>query len=1235
DLEAGSDVFFDILTFYAGEDNTAPILARISGTDFGTPFPIQASSECVTLEFVSDATTTRSGFEINWECSNDCPPTSLDQITAIGNLPFSGSFSSCDVPASFAETACGTDIFLNGPEKVFSYTSPNDICASVTISNAEEDAGIVILNAPPNDPNARCIAENNGGFVKSVEFLANTTYYVVIAQPFNCVSFDIDVQETECINPPTLLNALCNPLNGCDQGVPGVLTFEDGSEDFDLRFIGIPIFFPSNSGCWLSAGIEPDYTWFTIEAQADGKFGFILSNPDTPSDIDFNVWGPFTSEEACNDKDAILEFISRNQPIRSSWAPDSQPTGLVDVHPIFNTPVEDEFDCSGILPIITPGEGGDNFVRTIDAQEGEVYIVLVNDFGDEIPDNRILVDWSPSDPEVLRRIPLEIDAEDQEICRGESTQLNLSESIEDIRWSPSESLSCETCFDPIATPDQTTTYLAIVEGFCLIDTVELTVKVFDLNPLEDITICLGEDFQVDAGSEFGEATYEWIAPAQVMLSCTDCPNPIITSDQPGTYTITVNLDEPSCPKTESFELTVLQQIAPSFDIIDDQSICEDEIPISIGATTNSDRFEYNWSSVPAGFSSNDPNPSVSPTETTTYFVDVSCGACPIVSSDSVTIEVFKNPVVEFLAAPTEAICQGDEIFLTESEPEEGVTYEWNGPADSFSDDMDLNTRIFPQQTGTYRFSASRGACETNESFDLIVTPIGINILSSINDIVQADLDTARLCLGEEIIFNADPNDTRPAGVTVNWTPKNSSLSDTIGMMVTAQPSVFTDYIATVENAECIRMDTVTVIVDSLPLSALPIVPQDTMICEGNFVILTSETYEPFLYPDIDFMWTPANGQQTPDSLYNMVANPDTTTTYLRETTNGACLSLDSVTVIVNPLPEVEIRPQNPALCAGESVQLETIILNEDEVTVESYMWEPMEGLSCADCPNPVASTGGNFTVTVMSDKMCPGSASVTVSIIDDSSLTLSPDLSICPGESVTLNNSTVPGATYTWESTDPNFTDINNSMPVVTPMMSATYSVTVTNENCPPVSGEVTITVFDNQPTELSIEPSQSGTICAGDEITLTAVSDGTGLFTWSGTNIVSTNENSATINPTSSTQYSVRLESECAVLDKSIDIDVKSSPEVALIEDQEFCLNESSILLASGIEIDSDADYMWESFALNVDVDSPADVRAVFDESGMFTFRLTASLDDCEANSDEVTINVIGPESSLNLITT
>ncbi|MEN0050333.1 MAG: CUB domain-containing protein, partial [Bacteroidota bacterium] len=423
DLEAGSDVFFDILTFYAGEDNTAPILARISGTDFGTPFPIQASSECVTLEFVSDATTTRSGFEINWECSNDCPPTSLDQITEIGNLPFSGSFSSCDVPASFAETACGTDIFLNGPEKVFSYTSPNDICASVTISNAEEDAGIVILNAPPNDPNARCIAENNGGFVKSVEFLANTTYYVVVAQPFNCVSFDIDVQETECINPPTLLNALCNPLNGCDQGVPGVLTFEDGSEDFDLRFIGIPIFFPSNSGCWLSAGIEPDYTWFTIEAQADGKFGFILSNPDTPSDIDFNVWGPFTSEEACNDKDAILEFISRNQPIRSSWAPDSQPTGLVDVHPILNTPVEDEFDCSGILPIITPGEGGDNFVRTIDAQEGEVYIVLVNDFGDEIPDNRILVDWSPSDPEVLRRIPLEIDAEDQEICRGESTQL--------------------------------------------------------------------------------------------------------------------------------------------------------------------------------------------------------------------------------------------------------------------------------------------------------------------------------------------------------------------------------------------------------------------------------------------------------------------------------------------------------------------------------------------------------------------------------------------------------------------------------------------------------------------------------------------------------------------------------------------------------------------------------------------------------------------------------------------
>ncbi|MEM8525993.1 MAG: gliding motility-associated C-terminal domain-containing protein [Bacteroidota bacterium] len=1142
DIEKG----FDVLSIYEGNSNQAPLLARLSDANFGTPFNIQAESECVTLEFISDGNTRRSGFEIEWECSNTCAPTSLDQITEISTLPFSGSFSSCDVPATFASTACGTDAFLNGPEKIFTFTPPSTFCAKIEISETEDDAGIIILDGLPDDPDALCIAESGLGFIKSVELTEGTTYYIVVAQPNGCVNFDINIEETECLNPPTLLNSLCNPLNGCDEGTPGVLTFEDGFQDFEFRFIGIPIFRPSNSGCWLGAGLEPDYVWFTVEAQADGKFGFILQSADNPTDIDFNVWGPFSQEDVCSNKNRVIRIIENSNPIRSSFSDLNTPTGLADFNPITEELVEDEFDCGNI--IFNQGAGGDGLVRTIDVREGEVYLVLVNDFGNQIENNRILVDWSPSDPEVLQRLPITVESEDEEICRGESVQLSLTEGIENITWSPAGSLSCSNCPNPVATPEKTTTYKATVEGFCTIDEVEITVSVVGLNELEDVTICAGEEFQVNAGTELESATYRWTAPRNVSLSCTDCPNPVMTASARGNYNIRVDLISEECSTTERFRLSVLSQAAPDFDVIDDVQICEDEVPLNLGADTNSDEFQYNWSSVPAGFTSNEPNPSVSPTETTTYFVDVSSPSCPLTSMDSVTVEVFKKPLVEFLDAPTEAICQGDEIFLTESESEEDVIYRWVGPSGSFSNDTLLNTRIFPQQTGTYRFTATRGACEINETFDLTVTPIGINVLSTIGDAVREDLDTARLCLGDEIIFNADPSSTRPNGVTIDWSPKDGSLSDTVGMMVTAQPTTFTDYIATVENMGCIVMDTVTVIVDSLPLDALPIMPQDTMICEGNYVLMTSSTYEPFLYPDIDFMWTPATGQQTPDSLYNMVVTPDTTTTYFRETTNGACSALDSTTIVVNPLPEVEIRPQNPAICSGESVNLEVVLLNPEEVTIESYMWEPMEGLSCMDCENPTAFMPGGYTVMVMSDKMCPGSASVNIAAIESPIIQIANDQTICEGESIQLNLGASADATYTWESNDASFEDTDNPTPTVTPPVGTfTYTVIAENDQCPPEMASVTIMVVSAEAAALDLDASvEAG--CLGDEVTVTAnVSGSGGTFEWENTgerdeNVTTSSINVVLVDSSNIVAVTFTDANECFEVSREIEISASSS---------------------------------------------------------------------------------------------
>lgn len=1171
DLEFG----FDILTFFAGEDTDAPIIARITGADLGTPFPIQASSECVTLQFVSDFVTRRPGFELNWRCNTaGCSPTSLDEVTNVPSLPFSGGFSSCGVPASFGETACGADVFLNGPEKVFSFTSPGDLCATIAITNAAENTGILVLDGLPTDPNANCIAESTNGFIRNANFQTPGTYYIVVAQPLGCTDFNISIEASDCTLSGSLLDALCNPLNGCaevDGDLPSLFVFQDGFRDIELQEF-------RNSGCWQNEGLEADFFWFTVEAQADGKFGFIIESDDVPSDIDFNVWGPFTSEQACADKSAITDFIENNQPIRSSWSPSAGQTGLADIHPIFRYAINDAFDC--ITPIL-PSPLGDDFVRPIDAQEGEVYVVLINDFGDDIQNNGILVDWSPSDPEVLARIPVEVVTQDAEVCQGGTVQLELSAGIDDIVWSPSETLSCDDCLDPIASPTETTVYTAIVSGVCTQDTVQVTVNVIGIDAGPDVTICSGEDFQVTAGTDFAEATYQWTAPDVVELSCFDCPNPIISSSTPGTYVITVSLNAPDCPSSDQFTLTVLQQPAPEFDVAEDTAICAGE-SIDLGSNNNSNNLNYTWTSVPVGFTSDLPNPNVQPDSTTQYFVSVTNGICPSPSTDSVLVEVSTPPVFEILGDTT--ICEGDTLLMGLSEPEMGVTYRWSGPSTAdFEDANALNTLATPRTSGTYTLTATRGACVETQTVSINVIEIGLAFAE--------EMDTLRVCLGEELVLQLDSVETRPSNIQPMWTSIDGTLSDTLGLQVIATPRNFTRYFVSIENMGCQLIDSVIVVVDSLPAD-LSIMPADTMICEGNFVQLESPIYEPFEFPDIDFMWTPMEGQQTPDSLYNMVVTPDTTRFYFRETTNGACTALDSARIEVNPLPELEILPADARICPGETVQLEARVTNDVPIDEESWMWMPMEGLSAADIPSPIATMPGSYNVQVMSDKMCPGSAAVSIEGLQPPGFVPPENTTICPGESVELNTLVTEGATYVWTSTDPTFGTVTDATPIVTPTQTATYTLIAQNEDCPAIERTVVITVL----TEPTIAIDGDLNYCIGEFTELTALAGGiNGNFTWrfEGSDEVLSTEPSITVNDAQPRTYEVTFAYACGIITETVTLTPQTQVDIANV----IATNENSVVIDTIFEggtvfldatlVDDLGDATIEWFANGVPFDS------------------------------------------------
>lgn len=1111
---------FDFLNVYAGPNTGSPLIASFTGASLD-PIQLQASTTSVTIEFTSDGSATQAGFELTWNCSPiACDGSSIDNPTVINGLPFEDDgYTTCGAIATFAESPCGTAPFLNGEEFVFAYDSPGGFCATVSVTDAAPGTGLIILDGPPNDPETSCVGISETGTIQGANFEDAGTYYIVVARANGCTDFGLSITESDCNLEPSLENALCNPLNGCisPDALPSVFVFNQGFEDIAFNQ-GL------NDGCWFNTGsTQPNYYWFTIEAQADGPFGFTVQadNPAEASDIDFQVWGPFTREQTCEDPDFVVNFIENNQPIRSSYAGGADPTGLASIHPVTGIEVLDEYDCAP-----DPNGNGDDFCRVIDCQEGEIYAVLINDWGDDIASGAISIDWIASDPDVLAPATANIAVNDTAICSGEGVALLVESSVSDITWlKDTATLSCLDCLDPIATPEETTNYVAIIDAVCYQDTVEVIVEVYDVDAGPDVTVCRNEEIEIIAGSNFLDATYEWDAPTGVTLSCTNCPNPTISADAPGDYVLTVTLFANGCTLEDQMTMTVLPQEAAQYEISDDLEICLGET-VSIGGPGIAG-VDITWSSSPEGFVSAQSNPAVTPDTTTRYYISAMNQECPLPTIDSVDVRVFIPPTIT--VASDTAVCQGDSLILGNTMLQSGVVYQWSGPS-IIDNPANPNTLIFPQEEGTYTLTATRGACVETATVDVTITPIAIEVLAE---------DTLRICRGVDVVDLSAS--ITPAAETPIWTSTQPGFDTLVAANITVSPeSVATYYAEVAVSGSCFRIDSVVVLVDSLP-SDLSLAPLDTTICQGEIITLQSPIYEPGDFPGIDFQWGPQSGLETPDSLYNMILTGQDTIDYFRVSTLGVCEDTAFARVNVNRVPIITISPMDTTICPGDQVQFQV----EVNGTATEQGWETnADQLSCDDCLDPTTLPLGNTTSFSYkaTNGECPSEVSVQVEVLPTPPFELEGDMAICLGESITLIQGTDPDAVYTWTSTDPNFGTVADGALNITPTESHTYYVAATYGICEPVVDSVLVEVIGG--VVIDIVPNDF-IICPGDSTDINVAAIGgssSDSYEWSGSDGSTFSGRSITVSPADSTVYVLNYISGggCTELTDSVLIEVE-----------------------------------------------------------------------------------------------
>lgn len=518
----------------------------------------------------------------------------------------------------------------------------------------------------------------------------------------------------------------------------------------------------------------------------------------------------------------------------------------------------------------------------------------------------------------------------------------------------------------------------------------------------------------------------------------------------------------------------------------------------------------------------------------------------VIEFDSIFLNVI-DPVVQIASAAEDPLCRGDIVTLTAENNVQDQGLSWS-PTESLRAEPNAGTvRVQPESTTTYTARLDIQGCVAQATFTVDVRSEVVTINNP---------DTVFLCQGEETQITAQTFD----GTNNNFrwfTGLNEIPSNDLSLTV-SPPESITLY-AELTTPECIILDSVFIQIDSLPDNLdITADPDKEAYCFGDLVTLTSPTYEPSEYPAITHQWVsvPAGGGfETPDTLYNMVFTAQDSALFQRTSINNGCRDSTQIFIPVIPPKMIAITPQDPVLCPGESVQLMADFEGEGDIE-----WMPQEGLSCTDCPDPVATplmAMSTFTITV-TEMDCPSSQNVTVELLPPP-IVLNGNLQVCAGESIPLAANASPQASFEWReagnpdvlSTDPFFAP--------TPSESTTYTVTAQYPDCEPIIAEAAVQVVP-QP-ELTVSDDQL--LCPGDTLMIQAQSSlPAGIqetFQWTA-NGETFSESTLTVSPAENTVYDLiylygpgctplQEEVVVSVLDAPVIEEISVNPESAQTE--------------------------------------------------------------------------------------
>jgi gliding motility-associated-like protein len=286
-----------------------------------------------------------------------------------------------------------------------------------------------------------------------------------------------------------------------------------------------------------------------------------------------------------------------------------------------------------------------------------------------------------------------------------------------------------------------------------------------------------------------------------------------------------------------------------------------------------------------------------------------------------------------------------------------------------------------------------------------------------------------MCAGETVQIGMPA----VSGFSYQWFPA-TNLSDANAASPVSDVNASTQYILKVTNiiTGCSSNDTMNIVLRPKPVPQFNVNSTEQCLQGNNFSFSNASSISAGTY---SILWNFGDGGSssagTPTHVYAQAGNYHIK---LLVTSDQGCRDSLPRDVLVNPDPALVFGSgKDVTVCKGNTVQLSVS-------GAQNYTWDPVQYLSCSNCPNPVASPVSGtitYTVTGVTAIGCASKDSVRIRVIPPINIHAG-NAEICETKSVNLL--ATGGVTYVWTpATGLNKSDVPN--PVATPSATITYRV--------------------------------------------------------------------------------------------------------------------------------------------------------------------------------------------------